>query len=244
MAYTKKTWECGETITADALNRMEDGIEEALQSGGGTAGYSCTETTTLLTEETVTTAVNPKYPNYPAIGELSYVFAEEPPETLHITFDGAEYDCNRAKNPLGAYDYGASDPSFSDYPFIFSVSKGTAILATPTEGTYSIKLETLNTTVETSDCFQKAVESISPPPLVVNASRNPASATAVNPSMLDASLDAIREASVKRGVVVVDPDGNIYSITKIEWASGAVTVGEYQYKALNGTLKYPSISPT
>lgn len=36
MAYTKKTWECGETITADALNRMEDGIEEAIQSGGGT----------------------------------------------------------------------------------------------------------------------------------------------------------------------------------------------------------------
>lgn len=33
MAYTKKTWECGETITADALNHIEDGIEEASQGG-------------------------------------------------------------------------------------------------------------------------------------------------------------------------------------------------------------------
>ena len=33
MAYVEKTWECGETITANDLNRMEDGIQEAL--GGG-----------------------------------------------------------------------------------------------------------------------------------------------------------------------------------------------------------------
>lgn len=33
MAYEKKTWECGETITAEALNHMEDGIEEASQGG-------------------------------------------------------------------------------------------------------------------------------------------------------------------------------------------------------------------
>lgn len=33
MAYTKQTWECGDTITADKLNHMEDGIEECC--GGG-----------------------------------------------------------------------------------------------------------------------------------------------------------------------------------------------------------------
>ena len=32
MAYEPKTWECGETITADALNHIEQGIA---QSGGG-----------------------------------------------------------------------------------------------------------------------------------------------------------------------------------------------------------------
>ena len=34
MSYTPKTWECGETITADALNHIEQGIAD---SGGGGA---------------------------------------------------------------------------------------------------------------------------------------------------------------------------------------------------------------
>ena len=34
MAYTPKTWECGDIITPNELNRMEQGIEEALGSGG------------------------------------------------------------------------------------------------------------------------------------------------------------------------------------------------------------------
>lgn len=35
MAYVKHTWECGEAITDDKLNNIEDGIEEAMSSGGG-----------------------------------------------------------------------------------------------------------------------------------------------------------------------------------------------------------------
>lgn len=42
--FVKKDWKCGDTITADELNRMENGIEEAIQSGGGSAGYECVET--------------------------------------------------------------------------------------------------------------------------------------------------------------------------------------------------------
>ena len=34
MAYTPKEWECGEVITADALNHLEQGVAEA--GGGGT----------------------------------------------------------------------------------------------------------------------------------------------------------------------------------------------------------------
>ena len=34
MAYEPKTWECGEVVTADALNNMEQGIADA-SSGGG-----------------------------------------------------------------------------------------------------------------------------------------------------------------------------------------------------------------
>lgn len=38
MAYTKHTWECDELITADKLNNIEDGIEEAISGGGGGGG--------------------------------------------------------------------------------------------------------------------------------------------------------------------------------------------------------------
>ena len=34
MAYEPKTWQCGEVVTANDLNRIERGIAEA--SGGGT----------------------------------------------------------------------------------------------------------------------------------------------------------------------------------------------------------------
>lgn len=36
--YEPHAWECGETITADAMNNLETGVQEALASGGG--GYT------------------------------------------------------------------------------------------------------------------------------------------------------------------------------------------------------------
>lgn len=35
MSYTEHTWQTGETITAAKLNNLEEGIQEAAQSGGG-----------------------------------------------------------------------------------------------------------------------------------------------------------------------------------------------------------------
>ena len=35
MAYEPKTWVCGETITADGLNNIEEGVQEALEGSGG-----------------------------------------------------------------------------------------------------------------------------------------------------------------------------------------------------------------
>lgn len=34
MAYEPKTWVCGETITADGLNHIEQGIAECCGGGG------------------------------------------------------------------------------------------------------------------------------------------------------------------------------------------------------------------
>lgn len=37
MAYTKQTWVTGDTITAEKLNHVEDGIGEAFPANQGTA---------------------------------------------------------------------------------------------------------------------------------------------------------------------------------------------------------------
>lgn len=36
MAYEKQVWECGDVVTAEKLNHIEEGIESASESGGGT----------------------------------------------------------------------------------------------------------------------------------------------------------------------------------------------------------------
>lgn len=36
MAYEPKTWQCGEVVTANDLNRIEQGVAEASEGGGGT----------------------------------------------------------------------------------------------------------------------------------------------------------------------------------------------------------------
>lgn len=35
MAYVKHEWECGDILTPELMNHIEEGIEEASQSGGG-----------------------------------------------------------------------------------------------------------------------------------------------------------------------------------------------------------------
>lgn len=49
MAYTKQNWECGDLITADKMNHIEDGIEDA-SSGGGSLIVTVTSRTATAEE--------------------------------------------------------------------------------------------------------------------------------------------------------------------------------------------------
>lgn len=162
MAYEKQTWVCGETITADKLNHMEDGIAQA--SGGGTdVGYECTETRTVLTEESVTTVAG-EYGNDGSLAYSTPITAE----TIRVTFNGVEYVCDAVAMGGTVRGYGGisqSDTDFSEYPFaITSNSNPDASfvngLYTETAGTYQVKIETVEQSVETSECFENAVNKV------------------------------------------------------------------------------------
>lgn len=104
-------------------------------SGGGGGGGSWT----VLTEEAVTTVAGSRG----NMGELSYIFTSEPPETLRITFDGTAYECEAIVNGNN-YLYGGigpSGPDFSQYPFAIQANAELITIFTETAGTYTVKLE-------------------------------------------------------------------------------------------------------
>lgn len=160
MAYEKQTWVCGDVITADRLNHMEEGIEECCGSAGG---YTCTEEVVPLTEESVTTT---KFDESDLIAsaELSYTDLIDANE-IRVTFNGVEYECDRIDVGVpGVSVYGGADAhgeaDFSEYPFMLECESGLNTLLTETAGTYQIKIEAVEAEVEVSSCFRKAVETV------------------------------------------------------------------------------------
>lgn len=152
MAYEKQNWVCGDTLTADKLNHMEDGIANASEGG-----FSCTEAYTLLTDETVTTEAE----GDENVGTLSYT-SQITADTLRVTFNDTVYDCPK-QTAQGATLYGGWSngmPDFSVFPFTIGSTAQDNRILTSTAGTYTVKLEEDNSTVTTTKCFQKAVKSV------------------------------------------------------------------------------------
>lgn len=157
MAYEKYTWVDGELITAEKLNHMEDGIAE----GGGEAGYECTETTEQLFNETVTTEES----DGEYLTRLNYAEPIEVDE-LTVVFNGTEYVCPKAMG-MGVVQYGGFDatgePDFTNYPFaivsLVSLGGGNVVM-TESSITATITASAVSTTVETTECFEKAVKTV------------------------------------------------------------------------------------
>lgn len=154
MSYNKRTWATGNVVGAVDLNRMEDRIANI------DVGYSCSEEWVTLTDESVTTAIEGN--NSFAGVKLAY---SEPitADTINVTFNGTECTCNKQTNYFGFDYYGAdigvplgASVDWSEYPFSVSATPVGNVLGTETAGTYQIKIETLEETIETSECFDKA----------------------------------------------------------------------------------------
>ena len=155
MAYEKQTWECGDVISAEKMNHMEDGIANA--GGGGDAGYECVEGTVTEFEGSVT-------PSDEGGNYIGAITTNNPLEaqTITVYVDGEKYEMERVTVAPTYYFYGELDenthtPTFTHYPiFITPTSRGNSVKF-KTLKEYNIKIEQQGRSVNITDCFSAAV---------------------------------------------------------------------------------------
>lgn len=155
MAFEPKTWACGDTITAQELNRMEQGIVEASDKG-----YEC-----VIDKDTLFDGVA----NVVSGGEgvYNWQFPNEvtiDADNIEVVFNGTSYNLNKQSYQGSFYYYGEigqNGPVFTTYPFLIMVQSIMAELYVQNRGDYNIKVSSDAETVETSECFEKAVKSAS-----------------------------------------------------------------------------------
>lgn len=152
MAYTKTDWACGDKITAEKLNKIEQGIVDAQN------GYECTESWTTLTEETVTTAYDSEMEaNTGTLAYSQFIDVDK----LKITFNGTEYELERrdtGNTELINY-FNDNAPCGIETRNMLGTISNTLIVLNEA-GTYTIKIEVPSEVVNTTECFEKAVESV------------------------------------------------------------------------------------
>lgn len=140
MSYTPIGWQTGDTITAEKLNKMDPGwgVETAAQT---------------LFNDSVTTESS-EYGN-----EAQVSMTQITADTITVTFGGTDYTATKLVVG-GSTRYGGVDAGwnydFTEYPFAIVSESESTYFATETAGTFSIKIDVLNTTIETSDAFYDA----------------------------------------------------------------------------------------
>lgn len=147
MTYTPINWQTGDTITAEKMNKMDN--------GWGSQNNTVTYYSGSLTTE--------NWGNYS--GAEVDIDNKITAESITVTFDGTTY--NVAASPDG--DYGApynSDDDTYDFTSIpFNISSSTnpftgttkMTIATSSDGTYSVVVQSIDVSIETSANFSAAV---------------------------------------------------------------------------------------
>lgn len=152
--YVRHDWACGETISADRLNNIENGVQEALAEAKD-KGYSCTEIKTVLFNGNVTTTYDSA--RDATWGTLPSTFGLVEEEEYLVTFDNVNYHCVATVGYLSRVVIGTSvDGDWSQYPFFTNGQQ----IVTRDAGTYSLKVEHVQTVVTADPCFEKVVEEI------------------------------------------------------------------------------------
>lgn len=158
MSYNKHTWATGNVVGAVDLNRIENGIADI--DIDEIRGWGMQET--QLFSESVTTTVDPEYPDEPAWADFVYN-TQITAESITVTFNGTDYICTRITayetGGFVEYAYGGLNndgPDFTNYPFyIYTDSNGNNGVGTQTAGTYTVAVSA--DAIEVSDTFSDAV---------------------------------------------------------------------------------------
>ena len=137
MAYTPINWQTGDTITAEKMNKMDNGW-----------GVS----SAVLTSETVTTEADLVV----AAGTLAYT-TPITADTITVTFDGVPYVCDVL---IDGSDYIYGDLDFVTMPFYIGSNSEENVLVTAEAGTYSIEIS--ESSIEVSLQFVSAVNASIP----------------------------------------------------------------------------------
>jgi hypothetical protein len=137
MSYTPIGWQTGDTITAEKLNKMDN-------------GWSVETATQTLCNDTITSVDDGGM----YVSQLSVESITA--DSIVVTFDGSTYQCDKD----GDGGYGDSvDFTFATYPFRI---ESDGFIVTETGGSHTVKVEAVTTTTEASSSFLDAVAFASP----------------------------------------------------------------------------------
>lgn len=140
MTYTPINWQTGDTITAEKLNRCDN-------------GWSVTSGTITFANETITTELDGDI-NFAELTTTQIIDSD----SVKVTFDNTEYNCPNLGSGNASY-YGAAGMDYSTYPFCLYYD---GYIECETGGSHTVEVEGTATSIDTSDNFTAAVQESTP----------------------------------------------------------------------------------
>lgn len=127
-------------------------------SGNGNSDYTITKSCVQLTEETLTTIPGDEF----SVG-FSNSFKLVPGDLYYVTFNGTKYECiayGGEKVCVVGANFTDLGMDWSEYPFQICTNNESCILYTEQSGTYTVKVEHVEETVEITNDFKKVVNTV------------------------------------------------------------------------------------
>lgn len=220
MAYTPINWQNGDTITAEKLNKCDNGW--GMES-------------TVIFSESITTSGSAPAP----MANLTYATAITADE-LTVTFDGTSYTVTMLSTPMGNMygEVGSGGPSFANYPFCIVSADGMNMVYTETAGTYTISASSL--TVEVSSNFTQAaytaLANTVPFLIVPNTTTWQEVYDAMTANRLCFVKDTDTDSVAFYMVTLVCIDNGTYEVSALYSDGGSAAVRYYNANSANGAI--------